>query len=140
MNKREMIGAVIDMFDENDRLSNRCAILEQQASRPTVMSEREEKGFLPHQMEIERELINLGIRKVIEDAYEYNSVEVSRNERTGELKVESYERWKGYRDIKVPESVPAKSFLEYVEPHVHDYFNEKMDKAIALFEECESDE
>lgn len=137
MNKYDFIREIGELFDENERLNAEKKANEALAEQRNKACESQSSEYVNP---IEDVLINIGARKLVDDAYKYVSVAVSRNDETGNLLVDSYERWKKRSDIDVPGCVARDEMLVYLEPKITALYDEKKGKAIAAFEEAESDE
>lgn len=109
MSKIEIISEIINVYDENEVLKRKVEMLSQKEVSVNT------GGKLSV---IDNKLLEYGKQKLVEDLlYDWNkSVNIAKNEDTGELKIESYKDW--FRELSsnnIPTNMSKEEAINVVE-------------------------
>lgn len=124
MNKAELISDIINIFDENTELKHTIELLKQ------------EKNGIPcsQTSEIDQKLIALGRKSLFEKTHYgyHSSVDITRDDETGELIIETYKKWftNVFRDGEIPVNFSRNEVIEIVEDDFKKLYEENKKKAI----------
>lgn len=140
--RNDIITKINNLFDENTNLKVRNEYLE------NYKEEREHIGFCETKgiTILDEKLIDLGKNALVEKTIKsWNiAVYVSKDEKTNEIKITSYDRWleKKIQDSSIPNNMSKEEVMNAI----YDYdiarkiYEEEKVKAIKNFEEKEKDE
>lgn len=133
MSKIEIISEIINVYDENESLKRKVEMLE---SRKEVSVNIGEKLSIT-----DSKLLVYGKQKLVEDLlYDWSkSVNIAKNEDTGELKIESYKDWfrRAFGSNNVPTNMSKEEAINVVEPEFMKIYEEQKRIAIEKFKQEE---
>ena len=129
MNKIEIISEIINVYDENESLKRKIEMLESRKEVSVNIG-----GKLS---DTDSKLLEYGKQKLVENLiYKWNeSVDVSRDEDTGVLKVQSYKEWfeKAFSSKDVPTYMSREEAIKVVESGFKKIYEERKKIAIENF-------
>mgnify|MGYP000349801032 FL=1 len=133
MSKIEIISEIINVYDENEVLKRKVEMLE---SKKEVSVNTGGKLSV-----IDNKLLEYGKQKLVEDLlYDWNkSVNIAKNEDTGELKIESYKDWfrRAFRSNNIPTNMSKEEAINVVESSFMKIYEEQKRIAIERFKQEE---
>ena len=133
MSKIEIISEIINVYDENEVLKRKVEMLE---------SKKDVSVYTGGKLSvIDNKLLEYGKQKLVEDLlYDWNkSVNIAKNEDTGELKIESYKDWfrRAFSSNNIPTNMSKEEAINVVESSFMKIYEEQKRIAIERFKQEE---
>lgn len=136
MNKTELISEIINRLDKAEEYDKLML------TRVQAVPEKKQPENTSHETIVDKIVKKIGKKTIVEETVPtyWAPVNVSENEDTGAIDVQSFNSWVKQHVKNVPDYISKQDFLTYFDIELREIYEEKKDEAIKNFEEDDSRE
>lgn len=131
MNKTELISEIINVLDKAEEYDKLML------TRVQAVPEKEEPENTSHETIVDKMVKKIGRKTIVEETVSsyWASVNVSKNEDTGAIDVQSFNSWVKKYVKNVPEYISKQDFLIYFDVELREMYDDKRTAALEQYDE-----
>ena len=131
MNKTELISEIINVLDKAEEYDKLML------TRVQAVPEKEEPENTSHETIVDKMVKKIGRKTIVEETVSsyWASVNVSKNEDTGAIDVQSFNSWVKKYVKNVPEYISKQDFLTYFDVELREMYDDKRTAALEQYNE-----